>query len=67
VAGIGIIPKCDFGQRKRAMLFGAAPFHLGLVSFGFHGLEDGVVAVKLLACQTWRWENARPFLKRLYR
>jgi hypothetical protein len=49
------------------MLFGAAPFHLGLVSFGFHGLEDGVVAVKLLACQTWRWGNARPFLKRLYR
>jgi hypothetical protein len=30
-----------------------APFHPGLVSFGFHGLEDGVVAVKLLACQTW--------------
>ena len=49
------------------MLFGAAPFHPGLVSFGFHGLEDGVVAVKLLACPTWRWENARPFLKRLYR
>ena len=34
------------------MLFGAAPFHPDLVSFGFHGLEDGVVAVKLLACQT---------------
>ena len=49
------------------MLFGAAPFHPGLVSFGCHGLEDGVVAVKLLACPTWRWENARPFLKRLYR
>ena len=49
------------------MLFGAAPFHPGLVSFGFHGLEDGVVAVKLLACQTWRWENVRPFLKRRYR
>ncbi len=48
------------------MLFGAAPFHPGLVSFGFHGLEDGVVAVKLLACQTWCWGNARPFLKRLY-
>ncbi len=49
------------------MLFGAAPFHPGLVSFGFHGLEDGVVAVKLLACQTWHWRNARPFLKRRYR
>jgi hypothetical protein len=49
------------------MLFGAAPFHLGLVSFGFHGLEDGVVAVKLLACQIWHWGNAKPFLKRLYR
>ena len=49
------------------MLFDAALFHLGLVSFGFHGLEDGAVAVKLLACQTWRWENARPFLKRRYR
>ena len=49
------------------MLFGAAPFHPGLISFGFHGLEDGVVAVKLLAYQTWRWENSRPFLKRLYR
>jgi hypothetical protein len=49
------------------MLFGAAPFHPGWVSFGSHGLEDGVVAVKLLACQTWRWENARPFLNRLYR
>ena len=35
------------------MLFGAAPFHYGSVSFGFHGLEDGVVAVKLLACQSW--------------
>jgi hypothetical protein len=34
------------------MLFGAASSHLGLVSFGFHGLEDGFVAVKLLACQT---------------
>ena len=32
------------------MLFGAAPFHPGLVSFGFHGLEDGVVAVKTIAC-----------------
>ena len=49
------------------MLFGAAPFHPGLVSFGFHGLEDGVVAVKLLACQTWHGEKARPFLKRFYR
>ena len=49
------------------MLFGAAPFHPGLVRFGFHGLEDGVVAVKLLACQTWLEANARPFLKRLYR
>jgi hypothetical protein len=49
------------------MLFGAAPFHQGLVSFGFHGLEDGVVAVKLLACQTWHGGNARPFLKRRYR
>jgi hypothetical protein len=36
------------------MLFGAAPSHPGFVSFGFHGLEDGVVAVKLLACQTKR-------------
>ena len=49
------------------MLFGVAPFHPSLVGSGFHGLEDGVVAVKLLACQTWRWEKARPFLKRLYR
>jgi hypothetical protein len=31
------------------MLFGVALFHSGLVSVGFHGLEDGVVAVKLLA------------------
>ena len=49
------------------MLFCAAPFHPSLVSSGFHGLEDGVVAVKLLACQTWLEANARPFLKRLYR
>ena len=49
------------------MLFGATPFLPGLVSFDFHGLEDGVVAVKLLACQTWLWADARPFLKRLYR
>jgi hypothetical protein len=49
------------------MLFGAAPFHPSLVSFGFHGLEDGVVAVKLLACQIRHCGNARPFLKQLYR
>ena len=39
------------------MLFGAAPFHPGLVSFGFHGLEDGVVAVKLLGWQSWCGQN----------
>jgi hypothetical protein len=35
------------------LLFGATTFNPGLVNFGFHGLEDGVVAVKLLACQSW--------------